>query len=255
MACRDRVQSRVAAIGRECAAMHACKQGEEDSVQRTWNEVDQYLTDLLVPPEPALDAALAAIAAANLPAQSVSPLQGKLLHLLARISQARQILEIGTLGGYSAIWLARALQSGGRLITLERKPRHAAIARENIARAGLADVVDVRLGRALDSLALLQMQGLAPFDLIFIDADKVNNPAYLAWALKLSRPGSVIVIDNVVRGGAITDAADAFAGIQGTRRMFELIANTPGLSATALQTVGRKGYDGFAIAVVGADER
>ena len=232
--------------------MHASEQPEgEDGVRRTWSEVDRYLADLLVPPDPALDAALAAIAAANLPRQSVSPLQGKLLHLLARLSQARKILEIGTLGGYSAIWLARALPSGGRLISLERNPRHAAIARENIARAGLAGVIDVRVGMALDSLASIQTQGLAPFDLIFIDADKPNNPAYLAWALKLSRPGSVIVVDNVVREGAIIDAG-AHAGVQGTRRMLESIANTPGLSATAVQTVGSKGHDGFAIAIVGA---
>jgi len=234
--------------------MHTSEQAKAaDGVGRTWNEVDQYLDDLLIPPDPALDAALDAIAAADLPRQSVSPLQGKLLHLLARLSRARKILEIGTLGGYSAIWMARALPSGGRLISLERNPRHAAIARENIARAGLADVIDVRLGRALDSLALIHAQGLAPFDLIFIDADKQNNPAYLAWALKLSEPGSVIVVDNVVRGGGIIDAAHAHPGIRGTRRMFELIANTPGLSATAVQTVGRKGYDGFAIAIGGAD--
>jgi predicted O-methyltransferase YrrM len=218
--------------------------------QDQWSTVDRYIVDALVPPDAALAAALAANAAAGLPAHDVSPNQGKLIMLLARMMRARAILEIGTLGGYSTIWLARALPAGGRLITLEADPRHAEVARANIARAGFAGVVEVRVGRALETLPRVEADGLGPFDLIFIDADKPSNPDYLAWALKLSRPGSLIVADNVVRDGAVADPASRDANVRGIRRFFELLAAEPRLSATALQTVGSKGYDGFALALV-----
>lgn len=206
------------------------------------------MTDLLVPSDEALDAALDASAAAGLPTIQVSASQGKLLHLLARMQGARAILEIGTLGGYSTIWLARALSDGGRLITLEAEPRHAEVARTNIARAGLAGVVDVRLGPALESLPGVAADG--PFDLFFIDADKPNNPEYFSWALRLSRPGSVIVVDNVVRGGAVADETNDDPRIRGTRRLFDVMAAEPRVTATTVQTVGAKGYDGFTIALV-----
>ncbi|WP_438029583.1 O-methyltransferase [Sorangium sp. So ce233] len=221
--------------------------------QEQWSAVDRYITDLLVPADAALDGALEASAAADLPAINVAPNQGKLLHLLARIQGARAILEIGTLGGYSTIWLARALPAGGRLITLESNPKHAEVARANLERARLADVVDLRLGRALDTLPALAAEGGGPFDFIFIDADKPSNPDYFAWALKLSRRGSVIVVDNVVRKGAVVDAESADPNVQGARRLAELLAVEPRVSATAIQTVGSKGYDGFAIALVTAD--
>jgi predicted O-methyltransferase YrrM len=217
-------------------------------VIETWAAVDQYISDLLVPSDPALDAALEASAAAGLPQINVTPSQGKLLHVLARMQGARRILEIGTLGGYSTIWLARALPDEGRLITLEADPRHAEVAGANLARAGLAEIVDVRLGPALDTLPGLVAEG--PFDLFFIDADKPNNPAYFSWALRLSRPGSVIIVDNVVRGGAVADAANDDPRVQGSRRLFEVIAAEARVSATTIQTVGTKGYDGFAIALV-----
>jgi predicted O-methyltransferase YrrM len=218
--------------------------------QRQWTAVDRYIADALIPPDEALAAALAANAAAGLPPHDVSPNQGKLLMLLAQMLNARAILEIGTLGGYSTIWLARALPAGGRLITLEAEPQHAQVARANIARAGLADVVDIRVGRALDTLPQIEAEQREPFDLIFIDADKPSNPDYFAWALKLSRPGSLIVADNVVRAGAVADAASRDWSAQGVRRLFELIAAEPRVSATAIQTVGSKGYDGFALALV-----
>ena len=218
--------------------------------QDLWTAVDRYIADLLVPADPALDEALAASAAAGLPPISVSPNEGKLLHLLARIQGARRILEIGTLGGYSTIWLARALPADGRLVTLEADPKHAEVACANLARAGLAGVVDVRVGRALDTLPRLLDEGQGPFDLVFLDADKPSNAEYVRWALRLSRPGTVIVADNVVRGGALVDERSDNSGIRGTRAMFELLAAEPRLSATAVQTVGSKGYDGFAIAVV-----
>jgi predicted O-methyltransferase YrrM len=234
--------------------MRLIRRTREDSMtEQCWSAVDQYLTDLLVRSDPALEAALAANAAANLPRIAVSPLQGKLLHLLARLSRAHAILEIGTLGGYSTIWLARALPSGGRLISLEAKPRHAAVAQENIARSGLAHCVDVRIGRALDTLPIIEAEGLGPFDLIFIDADKPNSPDYLVWALKLSRPGSLIVVDNVVRQGTVIDATKTAPGVQGTRRMLEWLSNERRLSATAIQTIGSKGHDGFLIALVNGD--
>ena len=218
--------------------------------QDLWTAVDRYISDLLVPADPALDEALAASAAAGLPPISVSPNEGKLLHLLARIQGARRILEIGTLGGYSTVWLARALPADGRLVTLEADPKHAEVACANLARAGLAGVVDVRVGRALDTLPRLLDEGQGPFDLVFLDADKPSNAEYVRWALRLSRPGTVIVADNVVRGGALVDERSDNSGIRGTRAMFELLAAEPRLSATAVQTVGSKGYDGFAIAVV-----
>jgi predicted O-methyltransferase YrrM len=231
--------------------MGASPGNREDAVtEQVWEEVDRYLADQLIPSDPALDATLDANMAAKLRPQDVSPLQGKLLHLLARLCQARNILEIGTLGGYSAIWLARALPDGGRLISLEVDPRHAAVARVNIAHAGLSHRVDIRVGSALASLPIVEAEGLGPFDLIFIDADKVNNPHYLGWALRLSRPGTVIVVDNIVREGAVIGASNPGPGIRGTRRMLELISSEPRLSATAIQTVGSKGHDGFLIALV-----
>lgn len=219
--------------------------------QETWNAVDSYLTDTLVKSDAALEAALRDSEAAGLPAISVSPPHGKFLNLLARVQGARNILEIGTLGGYSAIWLARALPpGGGRLITLEVDPQHAKVARANLARAGFANIVQVRLGRAIDTLPELEHEGAGPFDLVFIDADKPSNPEYFAWALKLSRRGTVIVVDNVVRSGAVADAASDDAAVQGVRRLNAMMALEPRISATAIQTVGVKGYDGFAVALV-----
>ena len=221
--------------------------------EKQWAAVDDYITDLLIPPDPVLDAALDASAAASLPAINVSPSQGKLLMLLARLQRARAILEIGTLGAYSTIWLARALPPDGRLVTLEADPVHAEVARQNIARAGLAAIVELRLGRALETLPRLAAEGRGPFDVVFIDADKPNHPDYFDWALKLSRRGSLIIADNVVRGGAVVDARQNDGNVQGVRGFFERIAREPRVSATAIQTVGRKGYDGFAMALVVAD--
>ena len=220
--------------------------------QQTWTAVDQYLDGLLVKQDVALQAALRASAEAGLPAISVSPTQGKLLHLLARLLGARAILEIGTLGGYSTIWLARALPADGRLVTLEIDAKHAEVARANIARAGLAERVEVRLGKALDSLAFLGAENAGPFDLVFIDADKPNIPAYFKWALHLSRPGTLIVVDNVVREGAVIDERSDDASVKGVRRLNELMASEPRISATTIQTVGSKGYDGLALALVNA---
>jgi predicted O-methyltransferase YrrM len=220
--------------------------GDRQTRMNRWDEVDRYISDTLVQPDAALSAALEASNAAGLPAISVSPAHGKLLWLLARTLQAKRILEIGTLGGYSAIWLARGLAPGGRLITLEALDKHAAVARENLARAGLADTVDVRLGPALDTLPHLA----GPFDLVFIDADKQNNAEYFRWALTLSRRGSLIVVDNVVRDGAVVDARSRDAAVQGVRQLYELMAAEPRVAATAVQTVGVKGYDGFAVALV-----
>lgn len=215
--------------------------------------VDRYLTDLLVPSDPLLQAALEANAAAGLPPHDVSPNQGKLLHVLARSLGARRILEIGTLGGYSTIWLARALPPDGRLITLEADPAHADVARANLTRAGLAHIVEVRVGRAVETLPRIVAEKCGPFDLVFIDADKASNAQYLAWALELSRLGGVIVVDNVVRDGAVIDGTSSDPTVQGSRRVLELLAAEPRVSATAIQTVGSKGWDGFAIAVVVAD--
>ncbi|HEV2358126.1 MAG TPA: O-methyltransferase [bacterium] len=217
--------------------------------RKRWAAVDAYITGLLVEPDPGLDAAVAARAAAGLPAHDVSPNEGKLLYLLASIQGARAILEIGTLAGYSTIWLARALPPDGRLVTLEGDPRRADVARANVARAGLTGVVDVRVGPALDTLP----QVAGPFDLVFIDADKRNNPGYLEWSLRLSRPGTLIIADNVVRGGAVADRASPDPDVQGVRRFNELIAADSRLTATAIQTVGAKGWDGFALVLVAGD--
>jgi len=218
--------------------------------QDQWTAVDRYVTDLFVAPDTALENALATSAAADLPAINVSPAQGKLLHLLARAHGARNILEIGTLGGYSTIWLARALPAGGRLITLEANPKHAAVARANIAQAGLTRVVDLRLGQAIETLPQLAAEKLGSFDLIFIDADKPGYPEYLFWALELSQPGSLIIADNVVRNGEVANAASIDPNVQGVRRYNALLAAEPRVTATVLQTVGSKGYDGLAVALV-----
>ncbi|MFG2875499.1 O-methyltransferase [Streptomyces sp. NPDC048337] len=216
--------------------------------QQTWTAVDAYFDGLLVEEDEALTAAARDSEAAGLPPHQVAPNQGKLLHLLARIRGARRILEVGTLGGYSTIWLARALPEGGRLVTLEVDDRCADVAAANIARAGLDRAVDIRRGRAVDVLP--QLTDTAPFDVVFIDADKPSNPEYLEWALKLTRPGSVIIGDNVVRDGAVVDGASPDPRVQGVRRFTELIAEHPRLTATALQTVGSKGYDGLVMALV-----
>ncbi|MFJ6053983.1 O-methyltransferase [Streptomyces sp. NPDC092307] len=216
--------------------------------QQTWTAVDDYFDGLLVGQDEALVAAAADSEAAGLPAHQVAPNQGKLLNLLARVRGARRILEIGTLGGYSTIWLARALPADGRLVTLEVEERCADVAAANITRAGLDHVVEIRRGRAVDLLPGLT--GEAPFDLVFIDADKPSNPEYLEWALRLTRPGSVIIGDNVVRDGAVVDGDSCDPRVQGVRRFAELIAEHPRLTATALQTVGSKGYDGFVMALV-----
>jgi predicted O-methyltransferase YrrM len=213
-----------------------------------WTSVDEYLASTLIGPDEYLEAALRDSEAAGLPAIQVTPLQGKLLNFLARLAGARRILEVGTLGGYSTIWLARALPPEGRLVTLEIDPKHADVARRNVERAGLAGVVEVRLGRALDLLPQLAAEG--SFDLAFIDADKPSNPDYFEWALKLSRPGGLIVIDNVVREGAVVDAESNDAAVVGVRRVLELIAAEPRVTSTALQTVGAKGYDGFSVSLV-----
>jgi len=216
----------------------------------TWTAVDRYFSDLLVQADPALEAAMQANEAAGLPNISVSPAMGKLLFMLARMRRVRSVLEIGTLGGYSTIWLARALPIDGRIVTLEADPRHAEIARSNIARAGASHLVDVRLAPAIETLPKLAAEGLAPFDMIFIDADKPSTPEYFGWALQLSRPGSLIVVDNVVRDGAIVDAGSRDASVQGMRRFLAMLASEPRVTSTAIQTVGSKGYDGFALVYV-----
>jgi predicted O-methyltransferase YrrM len=214
--------------------------------QATWEAVDRFFNDTVVGQDEPLAAALAASEAAGLPAISVTPPQGKLLHLLARLRGARRILEVGTLGGYSTVWLARALPADGELVTLELDPHHAEVARANLRRAGVADRVRVVVGEALATLPTLA----GPFDLVFIDADKRNSPAYFEWAVTLSRPGAVIVVDNVVRRGAVADPASTDEAVQGGRKLMEQIAADPRVSATAIQTVGGKGYDGFLLAVV-----
>ena len=220
----------------------------ETSTQEQWTTVDEYVNDLLVGSDAALDAALEASMAAGLPAIAVSPPQGKLLHLLARSMGARKILELGTLGAYSTIWMARALPAEGKLITLEYDSKHAAVARANITSAGLASKVEIRIGKAIDTLP--QLTGEAPFDLIFIDADKVSYPDYFKWALKLSRPGALIIADNIVRKGAVADPSSDDPNVQAVRRYNELLAAEPRVSATVIQTVGSKGYDGFTLALV-----
>ncbi len=221
--------------------------------EQLWTAVDAYLCDLLAPSDPALDGALEASAAAGLPAIQVAPNQGKLLHLLARLTAARRILEIGTLGGYSTIWLARALPPEGRLVTLEADLKHAEVARANFVRAGVDRHIDLRLGLALDALKQISAEGVEPFDLVFIDADKANIPAYFSFALELTRRGGLIIVDNVIRNGKIVDADSVDPDIQGIRRFNELVAGEPRVSATAIQTVGSKGYDGFALALVASD--
>jgi predicted O-methyltransferase YrrM len=218
--------------------------------EELWKKVDKYFADKLVEQDPALDQAIRSITDAGLPPISVSPGQGKFLHLLARMQGAENILEIGTLGGYSTIWLGRALPPSGHLITLEMDPRHAEVARANIDRAGLSNVVELRLGKALDTLPKLAAEGQGPFDLFFIDADKSNIPHYVEWALRLSHKGSVIVIDNVVRHGKVVHESRTDENVIGVRKMFEMLSTDRRLSAAAIQTVGSKGYDGFAIALV-----
>lgn len=220
--------------------------------QGLWTAVDRYLEDRLVAPDPALEAARQDSAAAGLPPHEVTPLQGKLLHLLARLHGARTILEIGVLGGYSTIWLARALPEGGRLVALELDPGYAELARANVARAGVADVVEIRTGPALDTLPQLADEGLGPFDLVFVDADKRSNPEYLEWSLRLTRSGSLVVADNVVRDGGVADPTSRDPDAQGVRRFHEALAAEPRVDATTIQTVGAKGHDGFTLAVVTA---
>ncbi|MEX0860709.1 MAG: O-methyltransferase [Cucumibacter sp.] len=215
-----------------------------------WSEVDAYIGERLKLADPALAAALVANKAVGLPSIDVSAPQGAFLNLLVKMSGARKILEIGTLGGYSTIWMARALPAGGRLVSLEAMPLHAETARSNIARAGLADRVEVRLGKAADLLPQLALSGAGPFDLVFIDADKPGNPVYLDWAVRLGRPGTVIVLDNVIRDGAVIKVGTKDDSVEGSRAAFDLLNGDLRLTATAIQTVGLKGYDGFVLAVV-----
>jgi len=222
-------------------------------LQTQWTAVDDYITELLIPSDSALDATIQSTIDANLPKINVAPNQGKLLHILAQIQGASRILELGTLAGYSTIWLARALPADGKLITLEANLKHAEVANENIDRAGLSNIVEIRVGAALDSLPQLANEGQPPFDLVFIDADKVNIPEYFQWALKLTRRGSVIIVDNVIRKGAIIDADSTDENIQGVRKFNTLLAAEPRVKATTIQTVGSKGYDGLTIALVIAD--
>ncbi|MFG1402358.1 O-methyltransferase [Xanthobacter sediminis] len=220
--------------------------------QAEWTAVDDYLTSRLLPHDPVLAEALETSAAAGLPAIAVSAAQGQMLHLFALMVGARRILEIGTLGGYSSLFLARALPADGRLVTLEAVPRHAEVAAANFERAGLSHLIDLRVGPALETLPKLEAEGAGPFDLVFIDADKPSNTEYLRWSLRLTRPGSIIVCDNVVRNGAVVEANSADASVQGVRRFLDALAGERGLTATAVQTVGAKGYDGFALIRVGA---
>jgi len=228
----------------------ADSRSEVDRADARWTAVDEYIDELLVGQDDGLRGALAASDAAGLPSISVTPAQGKVLNLLARSIGARAILEIGTLGGYSTIWLARGLQPGGRLITIEADEKHAAVARENIARANLAASVDLRIGRALDMLPSIEREGLGPFDLVFIDADKPNTPDYFKWALRLARIGTLILIDNVVRNGGIADADSQDPAVVAMRRVLAMVASESRVSATVLQTVGEKGYDGLALVLV-----
>lgn len=219
-------------------------------MQKTWTTVDAYINSQLVPSDPVLESALKDSAEAGLPEIAVTPSQGKLLHLLARSQNARNILEIGTLGGYSTIWLARTLPADGRIVTLEANPKHAKVALANIVRAGLSDKVELREGPALETLPELAAEGLASFDFIFIDADKENNAGYFAWALKLAHPGTLILIDNVIREGAVADENSKDPMVQGARRLNDDLAIETSVIATTIQTVGSKGYDGFTLALV-----
>ena len=221
--------------------------------EKTWSAVDEYLGDLLGTDDAVLKETLAASDKGDLPEIQVSATQGKLLHLLARMHGARRILELGTLGGYSTIWLARALPADGKLVTLEYEPKHAEVARQNFRRAGVAPLIDLRVGAALDTLLQLVKEGVGPFDLIFIDADKDNYPDYFRWSLKLARRGTVIIADNVIRQGAVIQPNHEDPRVQGVRQFLDLVAAEPRVSATALQTVGAKGYDGFAFVLVTAD--
>jgi predicted O-methyltransferase YrrM len=221
--------------------------------QETWTAVDQYINDVLIRNDPVLEAVLRSSTEAGLPSIQVSPPQGKLLHLLVRAMGAHNVLEIGTLGGYSTIWMARALPSGGRVLTLEADAKHAEVAWTNFARASLTGTIEQRLGPALETLPKIAAEGLGPFDLIFIDANKSTMAEYFDWSLKLSRPGSIIIADNVIRNGAVVDAASKDADIQGVRRFNERLAAEQRVSATEIQTVGSKGYDGFALALVLSD--
>jgi len=217
----------------------------------TWKKVDDYIVERLIPQDAVLEEVLTSNRRAGLPEIDVSPAQGKLLHIWARMQGAKRILEIGTLGGYSTIWMARALPADGRLVTLELDPHHAQVAQSNLALAGLDDTVEIRVGEALQQLAMMKEEQQEAFDLIFIDADKPNNPAYLRWALQFSHPGTVIIGDNVIRDGKIVSEPNADGSVQGVRQFYDLIADEPRLTATAIQTVGVKGYDGFIIAIVG----
>jgi len=221
--------------------------------QAQWTAVDQYLAETLLPPDPILEASLQLCAGAGLPAISVSPNQGKLLQLLALAQGARRILEVGTLGGYSTIWLARALPPNGRLITLESEAKHAAVARANLARARVTNLVDIRTGPALELMSDLVLEQREPFDFIFIDADKENYPGYFQWAFKLSRPGTIIIADNVVRNGEVINPDHNDPRVQGVREFHRLVAAERKVSATTIQTVGSKGYDGFTMLVVDPD--
>ena len=218
--------------------------------QQLWSKVEEYIDALLIPPDPVLDHARRASASAGLPAIAVTPSQGKLLHLLVLISGAGRVLELGTLGGYSTIWMARALPEGGCVVSIEADRQHCEVARSNIQRAGLESLVDLRLGRALEVLPELAAEGLEAFDFFFIDADKENSAAYFEWALRLAHPGAVIVIDNVIRDGEVAnpDASDVM--VQGIRRLNAAMAADHRITATTIQTVGSKGYDGFTLAVV-----
>ncbi|KHL92001.1 methyltransferase [Paenibacillus sp. IHB B 3415] len=218
--------------------------------QNKWSKVDAYFNDKLLAADPVLDAVLDANEGAGLPAIDVAPNQGKLLYLLAKMKGAVNILEIGTLGGYSTIWLARALPEGGRLVSLEFEHDHVVVAEDNLRMAGLADKTEVIEGPALETLATLEARGYAPFDFIFIDADKPNNPHYLKWALKLARTGAVIVADNVVRDGEVIQAHSTDDRVQGVRQFMDLLSAEPRIESTALQTVGSKGYDGFVLGIV-----
>jgi predicted O-methyltransferase YrrM len=215
-----------------------------------WASVDQYLGSLLLPKDAVLDTALQASSDAGLPAIAVSPLQGKLLQMLAQMQNASRILEIGTLGGYSTLWLARGLAPGGRLVTLELDPKHARVARQNLDSAGLQKVVEIRIGPAIEALPKLVNEKAGPFDLIFIDADKANIPNYFAWSLKLSRPGTAIIVDNVIRKGEVANASSEDVSVRGVRRFLDELSRNKNVSATTLQTVGAKGYDGFTLAIV-----
>lgn len=215
--------------------------------QEQWSAVDDYITDQFALSDPVLEAALESTAAAGMPAINVTPSQGRLLAILAQSVNAKSILEIGTLGGYSTILLARVMQPGGKLITLEYVPKHAEVAQANLERAGLTDIVEIRVGVAMESLPQIAAEGHGPFDFVFIDADKVNNPGYFEWSLKLTRPGSLIVVDNVIRKGAVVNPDSEDTYVQGVRRFNEMVAAEPRVSATTIQTVGAKGYDGFAL--------